>query len=99
MRNGAGWLQEHEAAARVARHNATTECMMRESEVIAFVIVTTERKLESVLPGCCAMARAGTASHLREDRLNMIPEAPFERLLHGCNRDFGGSGSFTCFRG
>ena len=51
--------------------------MAGEGNVIAFIIVTAERKAETILAGGSAVTGAGVAAGLGENRLDMVAESEF----------------------
>src|SRR5258707_11218349 len=94
--DGACGLEEHQAEARVAGHNAAAKGAMSEREKITFVVITAQRKLESVLAGRRAMAGARAATIFGQNRLYMVAKTPFEGFIHRLNRDWGGCRLLAC---
>ena len=88
VRNGAGGLEQHQAPAGIARNDAAAESAAGERQIIAFIIVTAQGKLETVLAGSGAVTGARAATGFGEHRLNMIAKAPLERFVHVLDRDF-----------
>ena len=79
VRHGAGRLEQQQAAAGIARHDPPAQRAARDGESVALVIVAAQRELEAALAGRRAVAGAGIAAGLREDRLDVVAEAPGER--------------------
>src|SRR5687768_11591435 len=75
MGDGPGRFQEHQAAPGIAGNNAPSKGVSGQRDVVSFVIVTTQGKFEPILSGRGPMTRAGTASELGQDGLDLVAKA------------------------
>ena len=76
MWDSSGWLEQQQASSGIAGNNSTAKSGTSQSQVVPLVVVTSQRKLKSILPGGGAVAGAGTAAVSGKQRLNIVPKRP-----------------------
>ena len=81
VRHGICRLQQKQRARRIGGRNPSSKSPARQREVIAFIVITPQRKLKPALPRRRSMTRPERAPHLREDRLDVIAEADRRRVV------------------
>lgn len=86
VRDGRGGFQQEETAPWISGINATALRLPGERDVVAFIIITAERKAEPILSGRGPMAGAGVATGFGEDRLDVVAERDLFR--RGGRRDY-----------
>ena len=77
VRDGGRGFKKEQAATGIGGINAAALRLAGEGNVIAFIIVTAERKAETILAGGSAVTGAGVAAGLCENRLDMVAESEF----------------------